>query len=726
MGIRVIGQKKFEVTETELLQQDLLFYIDNPRVYSVLHENGHDNPTQTEIEEIMCSLDHVKSLKSQIMQNGGLIEPLIVVKRKDRYIVLEGNSRLAAYRILAKNDPLKWSRVLVQILPEDISDSDIFTLLGTFHLNPKKDWSKFEQAAYIYRQKKELGCSDSVLGKQVGISAITVKKYCEIYGLMVEHNDTHQSHWNMYEQYVQNKGIKQYRNTYPEMDSFFAKQVKTGEIVRAQDVRDILGKIASDEGKRDLLLMDNNVLRSPKFDQIIDEIKALGFEKGATFVNPKTGKTVVRHVDFNQGLDAFLLNEHKAQRLGELAIKPARIAFDHIEDEDVYVRAITLCARAGIDHMSNYLLYNGEDFTGKGHSYHADTPEDLFYRMHLTMELGENLTEELGRKIAIFSFPMRYIPLDNDQRGFIGANWNAKYLRALQCMLIPTQGKGIQGRSFFEADFGKTAEDFVMYLAMPERLLNKRGHFVERKDEPKFEREIRYTQWSENRHLIDTWMKYYSMFEKDTVLEYIGCNRFSVETLDKIENEELKKLYFLYLTPSATIRVFSDCTEDTKRIISTFISEELPFMYSRIVETILSSKPGYKVIAGILENFGEKVCTDLLKKIDLFSGHDNDKLTMLIKANKSKRLVDFDFSLLQFIPYFHVSNLLSKQEEQIIMNSAYELKEAPIRKILLLHLDELKDVLIKTNGAQPGDTQIISVIEEQIKELYHQISIFEL
>lgn len=110
--------------------------------------------------------------------------------------------------------------------------------------------------------------------------------------------------------------------------------------------------------------MDNNVLRSPKFDQIIDEIKALGFEKGATFVNPKTGKTVVRHVDFNQGLDAFLLNEHKAQRLGELAIKPARIAFDHIEDEDVYVRAITLCARAGIDHMSNYLLYNGEDFTG--------------------------------------------------------------------------------------------------------------------------------------------------------------------------------------------------------------------------------------------------------------------------------------------------------------------------------------------------------------------------
>ena len=297
MGIRVIGQKKFEVTETELLQQDLLFYLDNPRVYSVLHENGHDNPTQTEIEEIMCSLDHVKSLKSQIMQNGGLIEPLIVVKRKDRYVVLEGNSRLAAYRILAKNDPLKWSRVLVQILPEDISDSDIFTLLGTFHLNPKKDWSKFEQAAYIYRQKKELGCSDSALGKQVGISAITVKKYCEIYGLMVEHNDTHQSHWNMYEQYVQNKGIKQYRNTYPEMDSFFAKQVKTGEIVRAQDVRDILGKIASDEGKSSTHIMQDYIKGDIDLEEAHARFEATG-RSGDNYEKVKKFQRLISEKDF--------------------------------------------------------------------------------------------------------------------------------------------------------------------------------------------------------------------------------------------------------------------------------------------------------------------------------------------------------------------------------------------------------------------------------------------
>lgn len=167
-------------------------------------------------------------------------------------------------------------------------------------------------------------------------------------------------------------------------------------------IRETIQKVDEQFGpKKDLLLMDNNVLISPQFDQIIDEIKELGFAKGATYINPKTGKRVQRFVDFNQGLDAFLLIPHKAARLGELAIRPARIAFDHIEDVEAYKKAVRLCAENGITYISNYLLYNGVDFTGKGHQYHADTPEDLYERMHISMDLQEKLTKKTGHKVNV-------------------------------------------------------------------------------------------------------------------------------------------------------------------------------------------------------------------------------------------------------------------------------------------------------------------------------------
>ena len=161
MGKITIGKKEYEVTEELLDQCQLLFYEENPRVYSILRANG-TTPTQKEIEEKMTSMEHVKQLRLSIAQNGGLIDPLIVVRRGGDLIVLEGNSRLAAYRLLAEKDPVKWQKVRALILPETISESDIFTLLGQYHLVGRKDWNVFEQAAYLYRQKQSSGLENDV------------------------------------------------------------------------------------------------------------------------------------------------------------------------------------------------------------------------------------------------------------------------------------------------------------------------------------------------------------------------------------------------------------------------------------------------------------------------------------------------------------------------------------------------------------------------------------
>ena len=91
-----INNNDLAVTIKEMPVISLKFFVDNPRVFSVLRNAGDDNPTQDEIFNILKKLDHVKQLYQDIKRHGGLIEEVIV--RNGDFQVLEGNSRLAAYK----------------------------------------------------------------------------------------------------------------------------------------------------------------------------------------------------------------------------------------------------------------------------------------------------------------------------------------------------------------------------------------------------------------------------------------------------------------------------------------------------------------------------------------------------------------------------------------------------------------------------------------------------
>lgn len=198
--------------------------------------------------------------------------------------------------------------------------------------------------------------------------------------------------------------------------------------------------------KKDLILLDNNVLASPKFPKIIKEIKKYGFYKGAK-INGK-----LRFVDFNQGVDARLLNEEKMKLLSEIAIKPLRIAFDHIELKKLYIEKIHLAFKYGIKQLSNYILYNFKD-----------TPKDFYERLKINIELNEKLG------LSIFSFPMRYIPLNAAKRGFVdNPHWTKQQLRGIQCILHATHGVVGPKKKFFEKAFGRSAKEFKYIIEQPE------------------------------------------------------------------------------------------------------------------------------------------------------------------------------------------------------------------------------------------------------------------
>ena len=209
--------------------------------------------------------------------------------------------------------------------------------------------------------------------------------------------------------------------------------------------------------KRDLILMDNNVVASANFKDIISEILDLGFERGATL---KRGRyELQRRVDFNQGVDARILCKDPMylQQLARIALKPLRVAFDHLGVKKPYTQAIRYAAEAGITDLSNYMLYN----------FH-DGPDDLFERMRLNVALNEELN------VRIFSFPMRYQPVNRPDRGHIGKKWNSYYLRSMQVILQATHGVVSGAPDFFRVAFGDTFAEFENILFRPHQFIFNR------------------------------------------------------------------------------------------------------------------------------------------------------------------------------------------------------------------------------------------------------------
>ena len=296
-----IGKKDYVVEICELNQADLMFYTENPRVYSSLNMDGGD-PSQDEIEEHMCNMDHVKQLKVSIESNGGLIDPLIV--RDGDFTVLEGNSRLAAYRLLCRTDAITWGKVKCELLPADIDDSAIFALLGQYHIIGRKDWDPFEQANYLYRRHQQTRLPVEYMAQELGISKQKADKMINVITFMIENNDMDKHHWSQYEEYLKNAGIKKYRETNPDLDETIVNAIKTETINEASDMRKLgdIAKIGDKQSKKvmqkiskgeiDIYKGYSQVQDAGKLDDVVRKLK--NFRQ---YINDNTVKKQIRASD---------------------------------------------------------------------------------------------------------------------------------------------------------------------------------------------------------------------------------------------------------------------------------------------------------------------------------------------------------------------------------------------------------------------------------------------
>ena len=247
MSVRkiIIGNQQVDAKEVELPQAQLLFYSENPRIYTILQDLG-ESPTQPEIEKQMKAHDHVKTLKDSIKANGGLLEPIIV----RRNVVLEGNSRLAAYRILASEDPIKWGKIKSNVLPDDTSDDVVTSLLGTLHLVGKTPWSPYEQAGFLVRRIEKSRKPIDAIAQELGIRVSDAKLSIEVYKEMMAADDMNPTKWSYYFELLKNRDIRKYDENNPTMEfkQKLIEKIKNDEVDRAADIRKY-GTLAKSKGE---------------------------------------------------------------------------------------------------------------------------------------------------------------------------------------------------------------------------------------------------------------------------------------------------------------------------------------------------------------------------------------------------------------------------------------------------------------------------------------------
>lgn len=270
-GSMTIGGREIQVRHGVMQQSELLFYEDNPRVYSIVHGGG-DRPSQAEIERRLSELDHVKRLIQSIRENGGLIDPLFV--RRDVNVVLEGNSRLAAYRALAKMDPIKWGYVKVTLLPKDVSEDLVFAILGHYHIVGRQDWAPYEQAGYLHRMINDHGISAKRISLEMGMTANEVNRLVNVYEFMLQHGEDDINRWSYYEEYLRSRVSKKARDQHPNLDRVVVEKIRSGEIERAIDVRTKLIKVLKGGDKSIKILTSG----SNTIERALDSASARGVD----------------------------------------------------------------------------------------------------------------------------------------------------------------------------------------------------------------------------------------------------------------------------------------------------------------------------------------------------------------------------------------------------------------------------------------------------------------
>lgn len=168
--------------------EDLAFDVENPR----LAEYGLTrNSSETQVVRILWEAMDVRELVMSISASGFFRhEPLIVARERGKNIVIEGNRRLAAVRLildpslLGKADQrpripavgADMSRTLYDLPVVSGTRENTWRYLGFKHVNGPAKWGSYAKSRYIADIHRNFGVSLDDIAKQIGDTNRTVQR----------------------------------------------------------------------------------------------------------------------------------------------------------------------------------------------------------------------------------------------------------------------------------------------------------------------------------------------------------------------------------------------------------------------------------------------------------------------------------------------------------------------------------------------------------------------
>jgi len=241
--------------------QQIDFDRENPRIKVALEKYGDKLDDQRirfalqTATEGSASASSYRSLKDSIRAAQGISVPIVVWPTNDRFVCVDGNTRLAIYHELnEESTPGEWTTINCLVL-NGPDQRDIETIRVTAHLVGARDWPAYEKARYLhYLRNVEFMDYDDLIARCGGNKKTIAQQIDAYHDMNQYYRDVSSDDAFKVDRFsgfveLQKAGIKDsiFEAGFELED--FGRWIRDGQIYRLADVRKLPRVLADDKAK---------------------------------------------------------------------------------------------------------------------------------------------------------------------------------------------------------------------------------------------------------------------------------------------------------------------------------------------------------------------------------------------------------------------------------------------------------------------------------------------